>query len=146
MAAPSPTELTGAFPDGTLTVGSNGKLYGITREGGSKNGGVLFEYDATSAVCIRKFDFGAYSYPSKELVASANGKLYGTTSYGLANNEGALLYEYDIATNSISKKATFTGVGSYSNSNILLIGGKIYGTVFSDFTYKKSLFFEYDIF
>ncbi len=139
------SELNGAFPDGTLTLASNGKLYGITREGGSKYGGVLFEYDPATGTYTKKFDFGSFTYPAKELIASANGKLYGVTPYGLADHDGSYIYEYDIASNSISQKSTLSGVGTYPTSNIILTGGKIYGTVYSDYTYQASNFFEYDI-
>jgi uncharacterized repeat protein (TIGR03803 family) len=55
----------GSFPFGSLMQASNGKLYGMTREGGTFNQGVLFEYDYTSYTFIKKLDFADSigSYP-----------------------------------------------------------------------------------
>lgn len=46
---------TGDFPLGDLTQ-SNGKLYGMTREGGANDLGVLFEWDPSTNVYIKKID------------------------------------------------------------------------------------------
>ena len=48
--------LNGSHPHGTVTVGTNGKLYGLTLDGGTQNGGVLFEYDPTNSVYQKKYD------------------------------------------------------------------------------------------
>jgi uncharacterized repeat protein (TIGR03803 family) len=33
----------GAYPDGTLTVGADGNLYGVTTRGGSAGNGIVFK-------------------------------------------------------------------------------------------------------
>jgi uncharacterized repeat protein (TIGR03803 family) len=48
----------GATPYGNLFQASNGKLYGLTYEGGTKNKGVLFEYDIANKAYSRKINFG----------------------------------------------------------------------------------------
>lgn len=55
---------TGINPKGRITKGLNNKLYGIAAQGGSSNGGVLFEYDPQiSALVIKKhFDYSSGMY------------------------------------------------------------------------------------
>ena len=47
----------GANPWGSLMQASNGKLYGMTYRGGASNFGVIFEYDPSSDIFIKKLDF-----------------------------------------------------------------------------------------
>lgn len=47
----------GAYPHGNLVAGTNGKYYGVCYNGGTSNAGVIYEYDASTSTCIKKFDF-----------------------------------------------------------------------------------------
>ncbi|KAF5044068.1 hypothetical protein DSECCO2_495600 [anaerobic digester metagenome] len=47
----------GKNPYGSLTLASNGKLYGMTQSGGANNLGVLFEYDPATEIFTKKIDF-----------------------------------------------------------------------------------------
>lgn len=49
--------LNGKYPFGSLMQASNGKLYGMTREGGAFDQGALFEYDYSSNTFITKMSF-----------------------------------------------------------------------------------------
>ena len=96
----------GRYPRGSLALGGNGKLYGMTNQGGTFYSGVLFEYDPATGGYTKKLDFdGAAngSYPFSSLAASGNGKLYGMTISGGTSNSG-VLFEYYPATGVYTKK------------------------------------------
>ena len=46
---------------------SDGKLYGMTPQGGKNDGGVIFQFDPSSSSCVTKFDFGVKNglYPNR---------------------------------------------------------------------------------
>jgi uncharacterized repeat protein (TIGR03803 family) len=46
-----------AYPQGNLMKSSNGKLYGMTHNGGANDCGVLFEYNHVSDTFTKKLDF-----------------------------------------------------------------------------------------
>lgn len=48
---------SGANSWGSLKQASNGKIYGLTRQGGTYNVGVLFEFDPATNIFTKKFDF-----------------------------------------------------------------------------------------
>ena len=111
--------LYGANPRGSLMIASNGKMYGVTSVGGFNNDGVLFEYDYVTNTMIKLIDFDDIPngrYPIGELAQAPDGKLYGTANGGL--NASGVIYQYDIATNSFTKKIDFdentTGKNIYS--------------------------------
>jgi uncharacterized repeat protein (TIGR03803 family) len=86
-------------------------LYGFTRFGGATSEGVLFEFDPTTNTYAKKLDFGGTNFgsgPAGSLALSPNEKLYGGTNYGGANNQG-VLFEYDPATSTFTKKLDFNG-------------------------------------
>ena len=114
----------GEHPVGALLQASNGKLYGITAEGGVDGKGVLFEYDIATNLFTKKMDFGGSltgDYPAGKLIQAPNGKLYGLTAQGGANNKG-VLFEYDPATNTFNIKVDFAGTnGHYPAGNLTMI-------------------------
>lgn len=89
----------GVVPSGDLTEAPNGKLYGLTTQGGTSDRGTIFEYDPVSTNYKLKFSFnqtqsGAFPYGS--LTLSSNGKLYGMTMSGGATDQGTVFeYNYD---------------------------------------------------
>ena len=102
---------TGSAPRGNLIQASNGKLYGMTSAGGSNAQGVLFEFNLTTSTFTKRADFNSLTSganPYGSLYQSPNGKLYGTAYTGGANNLGTL-FEFDPATNTLTKKLDFNG-------------------------------------
>lgn len=110
----------GTGPLGSLIQANNGKLYGLTRYGGTFNLGVLFEYNLSSNSYTKLFDFDGTQFgaaPDNSLLQAPNGKLYGLTKYGGANNVGTM-FEYEINTNTMVKKIDFdtlNGFNPYTN-------------------------------
>jgi uncharacterized repeat protein (TIGR03803 family) len=73
----------GGYSQGTLTVGSDGSLYGTLSGGGLSGAGVAIRV-TTSGVITKLADFTSevgYS-PSGALVLAGDGNFYGQTSYG----------------------------------------------------------------
>ena len=139
----------GAYPYGDLIKGSNGKLYGMTSQGGAASMGALFEYDPLTNSYTKKHDFdGALTgaFPKGSLVEASNGKLYGMTDTGGANDKG-VLFEYDLSTNSYSKKLDFDGTPTGANPFSGLTqfsNGKLYGMTLNGGATDEGVLFEYD--
>ena len=108
----------GRRPYGSLFEASNGKLYGLTSEGGTNDSGVLFEYDFLTNTLTHLFNFGlagtSGAYPLGTLVEGPNNslELFGTTSEGGTEDYG-ILFKYNIST------STYTTLLSFASSNNL---------------------------
>ena len=74
----------GANPQGSLIQASDGKLYGMTYQGGSNGSGVIFSFDpsATTFTNLKDFDNTNGGYPQGSLMQASDGKLYGMTLKG----------------------------------------------------------------
>ncbi len=138
----------GQEPYGSLTACSNWKLYGMTRNGGNDNYGVLFEYDPFNDTLIKKVDFadsiGILTEGS--LLEASNGKLYGMTNMG-GTHDGGVLFEYNPITSSYAKKIDFTGAtnGRYPEGTLIQAkNGLLYGTTAQGGIYDNGVLFEYD--
>lgn len=131
----------------SLTLGSNGKLYGTTRTGGTYNlGGILFEFDPDTGVftVVHNFDSiigGIQPYASP--VQAPNGKLYGTTRSGGVDDKGTI-YEYDPVGTTVTKVYDFPN--NYYNPDYLVMAsnGKIYGGCWGGISLNNGLIFEFD--
>ncbi|HET6226347.1 MAG TPA: choice-of-anchor tandem repeat GloVer-containing protein [Bacteroidia bacterium] len=126
----------------------NGKLYGTTEAGGTTDKGVLYVYDPVNGLLTKKVDFNGAEKGEQPgaLIKAPNNKLYGMTTRGGTNNQG-VIYEYDPATETFTKKIDLKAVdyGAFPYNKLLLASnGKMYGlTSFKDATHKGTLF-EYD--
>lgn len=119
--------VNGNSPSSDLTVGLDGKLYGLTNYGGTSNKGVLFEYNPISGVYAKKYDFdGTIGVPGRDLFLASNNKFYGLTNEG--NTTGAL-FEYDPISSVVIKKYDFDGSEGKAPplSLIEASNGKLYG-------------------
>jgi uncharacterized repeat protein (TIGR03803 family) len=141
----------GSYPYGDLTVGLNGKLYGMTSQGGTSGAGVLFEFDIPSNTFTKTIDFDGVdkgSRPTGGPTPHSNGKIYGVTSQGGASNRGTL-FEYNPISGVFVKKVDFSQLGSYGGnypSGSLIIGsdGLFYGMTLSGGTNDAGTLFKYD--
>lgn len=140
----------GAWPEGSLTIASDGNLYGTTQNGGKHSRGVLFQYDLSTKKYTKKFDFNDTlgNGPSGKLVET-NGKLYGTTQAGGQNKVGTI-FEYDLTTATLTVKKHFDASSTASTGNypfgslMLASNGKLYGTAASGGAYSSGVLFEFD--
>lgn len=106
----------GSSPFGSMVQSATvGVLYGLTKTGGANDKGVLFEYNVSTNTYTKKVDLSSSlgEQPLGSLILAANGKLYGLTNLGGTNSYG-VLFEYDPATSTYTKKFDFTGAnGQY---------------------------------
>ena len=123
---------TGARPWGNLVMANNGKLYGVTEQGGFSNSCVIFSYDPVTNIYTSIYDYAQFPQygwgACSGLTAASNGILYGLTSSGGANN-GGVIYSVDPATDTYQDIYDFsytTGIGPCGGllqlSNSLLYG------------------------
>ena len=138
----------GSRPYGNLIEANNGKLYGMTYQGGTNNHGVIFEYNPLDKVFNKLVDFNNSTiggFARGSLMQSSNGKLYGLTTSGGANSSG-VLFEYEITTNTYIKKIDFNGTnGSGPNGSLIeASNGKFYGLTSSGGANSRGTLFEYD--
>ena len=141
-------ENEGANPYGDL-LESGGKFYGMTRNGGSSGGGILFEYDPNGSgggtlTVKHNFDNTNGSRPEGSLVAF-DGKFYGLTAGGGSNGDG-VLFEYDPSGGgTYSVKHHFVNAtGAGPNGSLLVSGGKFYGMTYDGGSNGRGVLFEYD--
>jgi uncharacterized repeat protein (TIGR03803 family) len=138
----------GSYPKGSLMQAANGRLYGMTSNGGVSNNGVLFEYDPVTDTYTKKIDFNGAekgTEPMGSLTQATNGKLYGMTTYGGIFDKG-VLFEYDPATGTYTKKLDFNGSekGRYSAGSLMQASnGKLYGMALGG-EFSDGVVFEYD--
>jgi uncharacterized repeat protein (TIGR03803 family) len=110
----------GRIPRGSLLAMNNGKLYGITTEGGQSDSGVLFSFDpvAYSYTKLKEFSEIGGLHPYGSLVRGGNGKLYGMIYNGGSAGKG-LLYSYDVTTGQLTREFDFTGPnGAYPTGDL----------------------------
>lgn len=125
--------INGTNPMTSLIQATDGKIYGTCKLGGVNDEGVLFQYDPSNNVLIKKLDFDAStigSYPLGSLIQASDGKLYGT-AYSGGNNGYGTLFQYDISSNSCIKKIDFninvTGTNP-AGALVEVSNGIFYGT------------------
>jgi uncharacterized repeat protein (TIGR03803 family) len=124
----------------------NGFLYILSSYGGSGDVGVLTKYDPSTNTSTRLFNFdkniGYTPYGCNLLVY--NNKFYGMTQLGGANNLGTI-YEFDPATNVVSKKYDFTAaLGQPYVSRFEVFNNKFYTCTGAGGANNMGTLIEYD--
>ncbi len=101
----------GENPVGNLLIASDGKLYGITSDGGFNDKGIIFTIDPTTDTYTKKLDLQNGWYGNKAaqgakagLIQAANGIIYGTSEEGGNYPSGyqyafGNIFKYDPSTN-----------------------------------------------
>ena len=102
------TDSLGRHPQGRLEADSAGMLWGITRDGGLSNKGIIYAFDTEYGSFTKLADMASVGaeYPLGSLTRASNGKLYGMT-LGVPGAEGGNLFQYDPLTGSLVIKYTF---------------------------------------
>jgi uncharacterized repeat protein (TIGR03803 family) len=136
----------GRKPYGALAIGPNGKIYGTTSEGGTNDGGLIFEYDSETGVLTTKSEFSGApggAQPNGTLV-EFDGKLYGLTTRGGDYGSGTI-FEIDPATNAFTKRKDLEAAnGKYPLGSLLLASnGKFYGMTSEGGENNFGVLFEY---
>lgn len=134
-------------PSGDL-IEVGGKFYGTI----DISDGSLFEWDPVTNVLTILFNFGPSHNNTDELTGSSPGigltavagKLYGLTSAGGINDVG-VIYQWDIATLTFTKKFDFVAAtGSKPEGNLLLVDGKFWGITSAGGVNGMGVIFEWD--
>ena len=138
----------GSSPSGSLLQASDGRLYGMTPAGGANDTGIIFQFDPANNTYTKKVDFGdglAGFRPHGSLMQASDGKLYGMTLAGGANNLG-VIFQFDPATNTYTKKFDFTNAGGNTPHGILLQAsdGMLYGMTSIGGGNNLGVIFQYD--
>lgn len=119
----------GSVPYGSLaqftgTGTANGKIYGMTKQGGGTaptQGGVIFEFDPGLNVYTRKRDLTTLlavdGYSAFGSLTETNNKFYGMTQLGGAGGMG-VIFEYDPNANTYTKKIDFTGTAGLAPGSL----------------------------
>jgi len=91
----------GRNPYGSLIAASDGKLYGMTANGGTNDYGIIFSFDPrnnNSYTKLKDFTGTDGKSPYCSLIQASNGKLYGMTQFGGTNGYG-VIFAFDPFTN-----------------------------------------------
>jgi uncharacterized repeat protein (TIGR03803 family) len=138
----------GALPVGGLVLDQAGNLYGTTQEGGSGNGGTVFELSPSGGAWhfTVLYSFTGTYGPLDTLTMDAAGNLYGTTFKVGAFGQGSV---FKLTRNNGSWSFTdlhdFTGASDGANSvgSVALDpGGNMYGTTSAGGLELESCFTE----
>ncbi len=138
----------GSRPQGSLMQADNGKIFGMTTNGGINDCGVLFEWDPVNNIFTKRLDFSAGEsgcFPMGSLIQADNGKLYGMTSGGGAYDCG-VLFEWNPALNSFIKKIDFNDeIGSHPLGSLIKANnGILYGTALYGGVNNNGVLFEWN--
>ena len=140
---------TGNISEGGLLHLSNGKLYGMTLEGGTYNKGTIFSFDpiGSTYTVLHHFIDSSGSNPSYgALMQASNNKLYGVTKWG-GYYQAGVLFSYDLSTSTYTRLHSFNPFAGADPNNTLVqaANGKLYGLCNDGGLHSNGALFSYDI-
>ena len=140
----------GIHPFNNLIQASNGKLYGMTSDGGNAtHSGVLFSFELTGNIYTKLIDFSTCNgvAPFGSLIEIGNRGLYGMTSGGGSSGFGNI-FGYSIANNTCSNFADLGGFlgGMWTFGSLVQANnGKLYGmTQLGGLYFPGGILFSYN--
>jgi uncharacterized repeat protein (TIGR03803 family) len=123
---------TGYYPSGDLLQASNGKLYGLTINGGLNSSGVLFSFDTTGNIYTDVCDLTSSICETNSLIQVGNGLLYGMCDVAPKPFGSGYIFSFDIISNIFTDLYDFDGQGLYgqypSGALVYANNGLYYGT------------------
>ena len=138
----------GALPFGSLIEASDGKLYGMTYQGGSSNVGAIYSFDPSALIYTKLIDFNSVNgaNPQGNLVEASDGKLYGMTTKG--GNGNGVIFSLDISNTNYKTLIGFNFVNGANPYGSLIEAndGKLYGMTFTGNSLGNHLFTDGVIF
>jgi len=136
---------TGSQPYGSLVQATDGKLYGMTNQGGSGNYGVIFSFDTSPATYTKQMDFHNSGHPKGSLIQATDGKLYGFAFYG---SSPSLIFSFNPSTSIYTQLYEFGAFGDSGaktpGSLMQATDGKLYGMGSYAFMAERDFIFSYD--
>jgi len=139
----------GSKPTGGLTQASNGKLYGMTPEGGISFHGTIFSFDPITQSLVKIIDFNNTQngrQPYGSLIQASNGKLYGMTNSG-GNFLGGVIFSLAPSNNSFTKLYDFSQATGWHPTGSLMqaSNGLLYGCTLDGGTNGDGVIFSLDL-
>ena len=139
---------TGANPAGSLLQASDGKMYGMTAEGGANNLGVIFSFDvlSNSFTELKDFDDINGSTPIGTLIQASDGLLYGMTANG-GINESGVIFSFSTQDSTYQKLRDFeSGTGYYPYGTLMqATDGKLYGMTYKGGNNNAGVIFSFNM-
>jgi len=151
----------GCRPYGSLTVGADGMLYGLSSAGGVDATGYFFRYDIGAGIIDGLGDFVSGPLwegyePTGNIIQATNGKFYGLSHYGGAmGSGGGVIFRYDPAAPSYSRMAALHKLSEVApgaadgyelpGSLIQAGNGKLYGMTQLGGANNVGTIFEYNL-
>jgi uncharacterized repeat protein (TIGR03803 family) len=137
----------GSHPSGSLMQASDGKLYGLTSEGGNISLGVIFSFDPSSSTYtkLKDFDYANGGNPQGSLMQASDGKLYGLTSEG-GNISLGVIFSFELSSFTYTKLKDFDGTNGANPRGSLMQSsdGKLYGLTYGGGSNGAGVIFSFD--
>jgi len=114
----------GFAPHGSLALGDDGNLYGMTELGGNNSDGILFRFNPDSSTFKKLYDFNGIngSVPHGSLFNGTNRILYGMTSSGGTDSLGNI-FSFNPTNGVLTNLVSFNDtLGAYPYGDLLEIG------------------------
>ena len=137
----------GANPSGSLLQTADGKMYGMTAQGGVEGVGVIFSFDPSSLIVTKLDDLDLVNgaVPTGSLVPGGDGLLYGMCANGGADQAG-VIFAFNPNKLTYAKLKNFDSMSGYypGGSLVKAIDGKFYGMTFKGGNDNDGVLFSFD--
>ncbi len=120
----------GEFPQGGVTLGSDGLLYGVTQFGGENNQGSIYSFDPEAEDYIVIYHLNASTtdgrYPLSTLIETTDGDFIGTCSEGGSNGNGSVFKVSTDGTYEVLQSLISSVHGSFPKSGLTTPDAEIF--------------------